>query len=276
MTELILSALLLGLLGAGHCLGMCGGFAAALSYAIAPEQRCQRVYLLLAYNVGRISSYALLGALVAAGQNAIPDSGLPLARTFAGLLLIATAFYLANIWRGITVLERAGHFFWRYLQPYSQKLLPVRSIPNALLLGAIWGWLPCGLVYSVLTLAATQESAWQGAIAMAAFGIGTFWAVMAGGLAADWVRTGLAKWWVKWSLALAFGVFGVWTAAVPWYHLNHHAHHHNGHDSINHESMHHGQDNGAHIPQTHAPESHGFSSSGSSAPHRVDQNHHHH
>lgn len=228
MIEVLLSALLLGLLGAGHCLGMCGGFAAALAYAIPSEKFARRFALLLAYNLGRIGSYALLGALVAAGQNALFDTGFPLARTIAGLLLIATGLYQAGWWMGITALERGGQKIWRYIQPISQKLLPVYTLPKALLLGAFWGWLPCGLVYSVLALAATQASAGHGALTMAAFGAGTLPAVFAGGLAASWVRKWLARRWFKMGLALCFMVFGVWTIASAWYHHIAHAQHHHG------------------------------------------------
>ena len=239
MIEAVLSTLLLGILGAGHCLGMCGGFAAALAYAIPAEKFARRFALLLAYNLGRISSYALLGGLVAAGQNASFDSGYPLARTIAGLLLIATGLYQAELWRGITVLERGGQKIWRYIQPVSQRLLPVYTVPKALLLGALWGWLPCGLVYSVLALAATQSGAAEGALTMAAFGSGTLPAVFAGGLAASWVRKWLARRWFKYGLASCFIVFGVWTLAVAWYHHSHHAGHHHNHSAShqNHDVM---------------------------------------
>lgn len=231
MIELVLSALLLGLLGAGHCLGMCGGFAAALAYALPEQSQRQKSTFLLAYNLGRITSYATLGAAVAASQNVLFNSGYPIARTFAGLLLIATALYLANIWQGIRVLEQGGQKIWRYIQPISHRLLPVRTLPKAFLLGILWGWLPCGLVYSVLALAATQASALEGAMTMAAFGMGTLPAVFAGGLAADWVKKWLTKRWFSKTLAACFGILGVWTIAVAWYHFGHHRHH-SGHEHI--------------------------------------------
>ncbi len=228
MIELAITALLLGLMGAGHCLGMCGGFAAALAYALPQQNTPKKILLLLAYNLGRISSYALLGGLVAVTQNALFDSGYPLARTFAGLLLIATALYLANLWQGILWLERGGRKLWRFIQPISQKLLPVYSLPKAFALGMVWGWLPCGLVYSVLVLASTQETTLGGVLTMAAFGMGTLPAVFTGGLAAAWVRQWLNKRWFTRSLAVCFGLFGVWTIVFAWYHFGHHAHHHHG------------------------------------------------
>ncbi|MDZ7923781.1 MAG: sulfite exporter TauE/SafE family protein [Marinagarivorans sp.] len=236
MVELFITALLLGLMGAGHCLGMCGGFAAALAYALPPQNTTKKIFLLLSYNLGRISSYAIMGGLVAASQNALFDSGYPFARTVAGLLLIATALYLANIWTGIVWLERGGRKIWRYLQPISQKLLPVYTPPKAFALGMVWGWLPCGLVYSILALAATQASALEGSLTMAAFGMGTLPAVFAGGLAAAWVREWLSKRWFSLSLALCFGLFGVWTIAAAWHH---HGHHHGHHMDMNDSSIDH-------------------------------------
>jgi sulfite exporter TauE/SafE len=222
VTEIILSAFLLGVLGVGHCLGMCGGFAAALAYAIPSKRVGRRFFLLLAYNFGRIGSYALLGGFVAASQNQLWDSGLPIMRSLAGLLLVAVGLYLAEIWNGITLFERGGRKLWRYIQPMAQKLIPVYTIPKALLLGALWGWLPCGLVYAVLALAATTPHMGYGALTMAAFGVGTLPAVLAGGLAASWVRQWMAKSWLRKGLAACFIVFGIWTIAIAWYHNSHH------------------------------------------------------
>lgn len=218
-------ALLLGLLGAGHCLGMCGGFAAALTFALKPTDNSARVRLLLAYNFGRITSYALAGALIAWLYIPGFEGPWPIARTIAGLLLIAAGLYLAELWRGIVKIERIGQWLWRYLQPVGQRLLPVATMPKAFLLGMLWGWLPCGLVYSMLALAATQEAPWQGAAVMFAFGLGTVPAVLAGGLAFEKIRQWLSRRAVKWGLGLAFVVYGCWTLAAAWYHVLAHSDH---------------------------------------------------
>ena len=111
------------------------------------------------------------------------------------------------------------------------------------MLGAFWGWLPCGLVYSVLVLAATQPGVTEGALTMAAFGAGTLPAVFAGGLAASWVRKWLARRWFKMGLAGCFILFGIWTIAVAWYHHSHHggghSHHSTLHQSASHQSTSH-------------------------------------
>lgn len=269
-------ALILGLLGAGHCLGMCGGFAAALTYALKPADGAAKTRLLLAYNAGRISSYALAGALMAWLYIPGLEGELPIARTVAGLLLIAAGFYLADIWRGIVKIERIGQWFWRYLQPLGQRLLPVATLPKAWLLGMLWGWLPCGLVYSMLALAATQASPWQGAAVMLAFGLGTVPAVLAGGLAFEKVRQWLSRRAVKWGLGIAFVLYGVWTLSAAWYHVlahgDHGAHQHGAHQQEvqQHEPQHH---------ESHQHESHqqtnGHAAS-SQATNSDHSGHHHH
>jgi len=144
LAPLLLSALVLGLLGGGHCLGMCGGLMGALTLAIPPEQRGKRLRLLLAYNVGRILSYALAGLLIGLAGWAVANSPAALAlRVIAALLLIGMGLYLAGWWSGLTRVEALGRGLWRHIQPYASRLMPVTSLPRALLLGALWGWLPC-------------------------------------------------------------------------------------------------------------------------------------
>lgn len=170
MTELLpllLSALVLGLLGGGHCIGMCGGLMGALTLAIPAEQRQRRLGLLLAYNLGRIASYGLAGLLIgAAGWTLASGPAATALRLLAGLLLIAMGLYLAGWWSGLTRIEGIGRLLWRRLEPLARRLLPVRNAPRALLLGALWGWLPCGLVYSTLLWAASQGDALDSALLM--------------------------------------------------------------------------------------------------------------
>lgn len=189
MTELaplLVSALVLGLLGGGHCLGMCGGLMGALTLAIPPEQRARRFRLLLAYNLGRILSYALAGLLLGLAGWALASGPFALAlRIVAGLLLISMGLYLAGWWSGLTRIEALGRGLWQYIQPLAGRLLPVSSLPRALLLGTLWGWLPCGLVYSTLLWAASQGDAIDSALLMLAFGLGTWPVLLATGLAAE-------------------------------------------------------------------------------------------
>ncbi|PYG97891.1 cytochrome biogenesis protein [Arthrobacter stackebrandtii] len=213
------SALVLGLLGGGHCLGMCGGLMGALTLAIPPEQRSRRLRLLLAYNLGRIFSYASAGLLLGLAGWAVANSPAALGlRVVAALLLIAMGLYLAGWWSGLTRIEALGRGLWRHIQPVASRLLPVSSLPRALLLGALWGWLPCGLVYSTLLWAARQGNAGYREALMLAFGLGTWPVLLATGLAAERVNALLRRRSVRVAGGVLVMLFGVWTLPGPHQH----------------------------------------------------------
>ncbi|WP_110947167.1 sulfite exporter TauE/SafE family protein [Pseudomonas bohemica] len=215
----LLSALILGLLGGGHCLGMCGGLMGALTLAIPREQRSRRFRLLLAYNLGRVFSYACAGLLIGLAGWAVANSpGAMLLRVIAALLLICMGLYLAGWWSGLTRIEGLGRWLWRYIQPWARRMLPVSSLPRALLLGALWGWLPCGLVYSSLLWAASQGNALSSALLMLAFGIGTWPVLLATGLAAERTTALLRKRGVRIAGGLLVMLFGLWTLPGPHQH----------------------------------------------------------
>lgn len=180
--ETSLAAMLLtGLMGAGHCAGMCGGIVAALSGQTA------RLPLNLAYSAGRIGSYALAGATAGAvgGMGLMLSELLPIQLLFyvlANVLLILLGLYLAGVSALLARLEQAGRWLWRRIQPFAGRLLPVDSAGKALAIGALWGWIPCGLVYAVLASAMLTGSAAKGAAMMAAFGAGTLPALLAAGM----------------------------------------------------------------------------------------------
>lgn len=222
MPELVaplLSALILGLLGGGHCLGMCGGLMGALTLAIPPEQRARRLRLLLAYNLGRILSYAAAGLLIGLAGWAVASSpAAMLLRVLAGLLLIAMGLYLAGWWSGLTRIEAVGCHLWRHLQPVASRLMPVSSLPRALLLGAVWGWLPCGLVYSTLLWASSQGSPGESALLMLAFGLGTWPVLLATGMAAERLTALLRRRGVRIAGGLLVILFGIWTLPGPHQH----------------------------------------------------------
>ncbi|OHC64079.1 MAG: cytochrome biogenesis protein [Pseudomonadales bacterium RIFCSPLOWO2_02_FULL_63_210] len=219
LAPLLLSALILGLLGGGHCLGMCGGLMGALTLAIPAEQRAQRLQLLLAYNFGRIFSYALAGLLLGMAGWALANSpAAMLLRVVAALLLIAMGLYLAGWWSGLTRIEALGRGLWRYIQPLTRRFMPVTSLPRALLLGGLWGWLPCGLVYSTLLWSASQGDALDSAALMLAFGIGTMPVLLATGMAAERVTALLRKQGVRMAGGLLVILFGLWTLPGPHQH----------------------------------------------------------
>lgn len=226
---LLLTALALGLLGGGHCIGMCGGLMGALTLAIPVEQRKGWTLwrVLLGYNFGRIASYTLAGALIGSLGWLIQDLGLDQwLRVIAGLLLIAMGLYLANWWSGLTRLEHLGRLLWRHIEPHARKLLPVTKLRQALLLGALWGWLPCGLVYSTLVWASSQGDALVSASLMAAFGLGTLPTLLATGLFAKRLMVFLRKRAVRSTAGVLIILFGIWTIPGPhtaWMMGGHHA-----------------------------------------------------
>ncbi len=184
MTQLDpLGALMIGLLGAGHCLAMCGGIAASLNLGIPPEQRPRALLYHLAFHLGRLCSYALAGALVAAlfSYALLPfglQQGLIVLRLLAGVLMLLLGLQLTRWWQGLAAIERLGQGLWQRLGPLSRRLLPLRSPWHALPYGMLWGWLPCGLVYSSLSWSALAGSATGGALIMACFGLGTLPALL--------------------------------------------------------------------------------------------------
>lgn len=210
-----LALFLIGFLGGTHCIGMCGGIVGALSMGEGG-----RISLHLAYNAGRIGSYAAAGAIAGAvGGAGLALSGqLPVRIVFffaANLMLVALGLYLMGATRALAFTERLGQVLWRRLQPLSRRFLPARTVAQAFPLGLVWGWLPCGLVYSALVTALTSGSALRGAGLMLAFGAGTLPNLLLAGLLAARLNAYAAKPVVRLSaglLILAFGVWGLYQA----------------------------------------------------------------
>ena len=101
----------------------------------------------LAYNLGRIGSYAAAGAMAGGlARGALKIAGLSswqmLGYWLVNLMLVALGLYLMGVWRGLTYLELAGRGIWRHLQPLTKRLLPIDSSFKLFLAGALWGWLP--------------------------------------------------------------------------------------------------------------------------------------
>ena len=216
LAPLLLSALILGLLGGGHCLGMCGGLMSALTLAIPADRRAQRFQLLLAYNLGRIFSYAAAGLSLGLAGWALNNSpAAMLLRIIAALLLIAMGLYLAGWWSGLTRIEALGRGLWRYIQPLTRRFMPVTNWPRALILGGLWGWLPCGLVYSTLLWASSQGNALDSAALMLAFGLGTLPVLLATGMAAERLSALLRERGVRMAGGVLVILFGLWTLPGP-------------------------------------------------------------
>jgi sulfite exporter TauE/SafE len=200
------SALLIGIISAGHCLGMCGG----LTLAFGVNSKGPAV--LLAYNLGRISTYAGLGFLIGAGLSWLPTSTIPVLRLIAAGLLVLIALYYLNIAAWITRIEQFALPLWRHLQPLTRRWLPVTTARKAYPLGLVWGFLPCGLVYSALGFAGSAASPWGSAVLMLCFGLGTLPAMMLTGAAAQPFQRGLRNIWVRRLIGGSLLVFAAWLA----------------------------------------------------------------
>ncbi|HZG21492.1 MAG TPA: sulfite exporter TauE/SafE family protein [Herbaspirillum sp.] len=250
----LLPIFLVGLMGSVHCIGMCGGIVGALSSA-APARApaaalmpdgsghlrrviplhlagtvpaaafMQDMVRVLSYNLGRLSSYALAGALaggIAAGllRGADVLGWLAPAQTLAyvmtNIVLVLLGLYLTQWWSGMTRLEQLGSGLWARIRPHASRLVPVDTPAKALLLGSLWGWLPCGMVYSALLTALMAGSAARGALTMLAFGAGTLPVLLAAGLSGARLRQLAARPALRRAagvVVLAFGILGLLRAA---------------------------------------------------------------
>lgn len=214
MTADLLAAFVIGLLGSSHCLVMCGGIATALQLAMPAANTWQRFRLQLMMSLGRLSTYALFGSVVGYfGVTAMHVTGVSLLwlRLISGLLLLAMALYIARLWFGLTLLERLGQRLWRAVQPFTTTLLPLNSVSKAWRYGLLWGFLPCGLVYSTLSWSLASGSAGQGAALMFMFGLGTLPALLSIGAAAEALRRLKNQLWFRYTAALLLAVYAIYT-----------------------------------------------------------------
>jgi sulfite exporter TauE/SafE len=219
---LLASAALMGFLGGAHCIVMCGGVVAVTCSALPPARRGRplaQIPHVLAYNAGRILSYAAAGAAAGALGALFVGFG-PVERLRLGLRLAASAAMLAV---GLSVsgltgplrwAERMGEPVWRRVAPLARRLVPVRSPGHALALGLLWGWMPCGLVYAALAAAATSGAPGAGALTMAAFGVGTLPTLVTMGTAAALVARAARARLVRRMAGLTIVAFGVVQAAL--------------------------------------------------------------
>ena len=217
------AAFVVGLAGGAHCAGMCGGIVGALCGSPDDADRAAPARCLLAYNAGRITSYACAGALAGAlGQAGLLTRAAPLLQplmfALASLMLVVLGLHLAGVVSVLRRTEAAGAWLWRGIAPWTRRLLPVTSLPRAFGLGALWGWLPCGMVYAMLLTALALGSAWQGAAVLLAFGLGTVPNLLGIGLLwrqfRQWRRAGMPRVLAGCGVA-AFGVYGLIKVMQP-------------------------------------------------------------
>ncbi len=216
MTIWVLSSIfLVGLLSGVHCAGMCGGLVGAFSMNLPPHARGLPMHL--AYNGGRITSYASAGLIAGAvGQTGILlNQVLPVQLVLyvaANLMLVGLGLYLAGATRMLQPLERLGAGLWRAIAPMGRHLVPANTLGRAYRLGLVWGWLPCGLVYSVLATAIFTGDAFSGMAIMLAFGLGTLPNLLFAGLMWRKVQQLSSRRWIRataGTLVLGIGIAGL-------------------------------------------------------------------
>ena len=189
-------ALVLGLTSTLHCWGMCGGIVTALSMGLPSRlarSPWRRAVLVTGYNLGRIASYTLAGLLCGAAGGTIlalahADRAYLALQVLSGCVIIAVGLHLCGWFPRLAMVEGAGWRLWQWLQPVARRFLPLESLPRALVAGAIWGWLPCGLVYSMLLWAAAEADPIRGGFSMFAFGLGTLPGMIGAGMAGSRLR----------------------------------------------------------------------------------------
>ena len=221
VTGSLAAAFLVGLLGGVHCIGMCGGIVATLTAGLPGDARSNLARIFpyqLAYNGGRIAGYTLAGALMGALGILIVEV-IPLHYAQRALYALSAVFmtalglYLGGWWRGLAAVERAGMGLWRLIEPLGRHLLPIASPAQAIGLGFIWAWIPCGLVYSMLIWSVSAGSASEGALLMLAFGLGTLPNLLVMGMLAGAAARLSARAWIRQAtgvLVTGFGLYALW------------------------------------------------------------------
>ncbi|WP_246034037.1 sulfite exporter TauE/SafE family protein [Thalassotalea mangrovi] len=210
-----ISAFLVGLAGAGHCIAMCGGITSMLTRSVGNARPA--LYLVIAYNLGRIGSYTLAGVIAGlSGSLAAKSIGMPVAilQVIAAIFLIFLGLYIGQWLFLLNRVEAVGKLLWQRIQPLSKRFIPVNSGYQALALGAIWGWLPCGLVYSTLTWSLASGSWHQGGLIMLAFGIGTLPALLTLSAGFNWFTQNLKNTWVKKVSGLLLLTYGFYSLHI--------------------------------------------------------------
>lgn len=200
---ILLTALMAGLLGSGHCFGMCGGIAAGLGSTAKPG-----LLSAVLFNAGRLVSYALLGAVSAIFLSSVgemlnvPQWGFML-RLMTAIVILMIGLQFVFGWQLLGGLERLGATIWKKVLPLAVRASAMPGGSGRLLLGLCWGLLPCGLVYSVLFTASSTDSAWRGALVMLAFGLGTLPSMLGMSLSAPALRRFLSDPWSRKLMGLA-------------------------------------------------------------------------
>jgi len=222
-TTSYLYAFLMGLASSLHCVGMCGSIIGTLTLSLSPEIRNNKTKLLpfvFNYNLGRITSYTIAGVIAGFASSVITIpipgfNGHRLLQILSAIIMTGAGLYIAGWFPRFAYVEKIGLKFWKFIEPYGRKLIPIKTRTQALLFGMVWGWLPCGLIYSALALAATTGNAQGSALTMLFFGLGTLPAVMGVGIMAGILKKLSSMQRFKRAIGL-FMITLALLAAMPW------------------------------------------------------------
>lgn len=265
----LLTAFSIGFFGSLHCIGMCGGISGALATAMTPPSThtsklsslLRKLSFQLFYSTGRLGSYAIAGAIagsIGATVSQMSDvHGLSILRILSGVMMILLGFYISGWWMALAKLERAGSILWKRIRPLTKPLMPVNNLWKAGALGALWGWLPCGLVYSGLTWSMASGSPAESALLMLFFGLGTVPAMVSvgffSGALADFARSRATRSFAG-VLMILYGCWTIWgNIGLDHSTMNHSSMNHNDmdhsqmdhstidHSTLDHSSMHHNE-----------------------------------
>lgn len=219
-SSLVATALLMGLAGGPHCIAMCGAACAGIGQAAGPRSNAA----MLSFQAGRIIGYAALGGVAAASMQGVGW----LSIQSAALRPVWTMLHVSALLLGMLMLWTAQQPVW--LESVGRRVwLGARSLASGwgrgapLVMGMFWTFLPCGLLYSALLLAAMTGQVLDGMLVMALFALGTSVSMMAGPWL--WLRLrgqGAGQWGMRLAgLALAASSFwALWMGfahnAAPW------------------------------------------------------------
>jgi len=216
-----IAAFLVGLLGGVHCVGMCGGIVGALCLGLNQDSpqtqnniRSSLPYL-LSYNAGRILSYTLAGLLMGGigwlGSHLFDIYALQKSlEIIAAIFMLALGLYIAGWWKILARVEKlGGNIIWKRLEPLGRRFMPVKTYRHAFSLGLVWGWLPCGLVYSVIIWTISTQSPLEGGLLMLSFGLGTLPNLLLMGVFAASLNQFIQQAWVRQIAGLMIMSFAV-------------------------------------------------------------------
>lgn len=198
--SLVYMAFVTGLLGAGHCIGMCGGIISALSLSEAGRRGGWSFHLL--YNIGRILTYTLIGALVGWLGSALAYTNH--FKMLTGTLLLGSDLFVILI--GVATAGLLSRFnvskleFTAPIQLMTGLVKRLQQLPpalSALPLGLLFGFIPCGWLYQVVITAAQSANPATGALMLLAFGIGTSPSLLLVGGTTHWISSKARIWMLR-------------------------------------------------------------------------------